>query len=201
MTRTVNAAKEVTPTKFAHFVLLARDLEASITWYQTVLEMRIQHRNEQLAFLTYDDEHHRLAIAQAPNTEDVPRGTPGVDHVAYTLDSLEDLLCLYKRLKAEDILPVWPINHGLTTSMYYEDPDGNRSEFQIDVLDVEAANEFMDSPAFAANPIGEDFDPDELLTAHRAGRDLTELVFRSDQEPVAVPALAAPSAGALEVGP
>ena len=67
--------------------------------------MSVQHENPNLVFLTYDDEHHRLAIVQAQNLEEVPRGAAGVDHVAYTLETLEDLLALYKRLKGEEILP------------------------------------------------------------------------------------------------
>jgi catechol-2,3-dioxygenase len=177
MVRTVDAAKDVKPTRFAHFVLRARDLEASIAWYEKVLGMRMQHRAEAIAFMTYDDEHHRLAIAQAPNTADVAPGAPGVDHVAYTLESLEDLLCLYKRLEAEDILPVWPINHGLTTSMYYEDPDGVRVEFQVEnFATTEELNAYMKGPAFAANPIGVNFDPEKLVERFENGDPMEELI-------------------------
>lgn len=55
-------------------------------------------------------------------------------------------------------------------------------EFQIDVLDPAAANEFMAGPAFEANPVGEGFDPDELAARWRAGDDLTDIVLRSDQD-------------------
>jgi hypothetical protein len=79
---------------------------------------------------------------------------------------------------------VRPVKHGLTLSMYYADPDGNLMEFQIDVLEPEAANAFMSGPAFEANPIGEPFDPDELAARFEAGRPLDEVIFRSDQEPV-----------------
>jgi hypothetical protein len=68
--------------------------------------------------------------------------------------------------------------------MYYADPDGNLMEFQIDVLEPEAANEFMGGPAFEANPIGEKFDPDELAARFDAGEPVEEIVFRSDQAPV-----------------
>jgi hypothetical protein len=34
-----------------------------LAWYQTVFEARVQYQNPALAFLTYDDEHHRFAIA------------------------------------------------------------------------------------------------------------------------------------------
>jgi catechol-2,3-dioxygenase len=177
MLRTVDAAKAVQPTKFAHFVVRARDLDASVAWYEKVLGMRIQHRNEAIAFMTYDDEHHRVAIAKAPNEDDVPRGAPGVDHVAYTLASLEDLLCLYKRLKSEGISPVWPINHGLTTSIYYEDPDGVRIEFQVENFPTkEELNGYMTSTAFAENPIGVTFDPERLIERYENGDSLEELV-------------------------
>ena len=89
----------------------------------------------------------------------------------------------YERLRDVGVMPVVRLRHGMTLSLYYQDPDGNRSEFQIDLLNPDDANSFMASAAFDANPIGEDFDPDQLLAAFRAGDDLTELVWRSDQEP------------------
>jgi hypothetical protein len=45
------------------------------------------------------------------------------------------------------------LRHGPTLSMYYADPDDNQLEFQIDLLDADAANAIMRSAAFAANPI------------------------------------------------
>jgi hypothetical protein len=97
----------------------------------------------------------------------------------------------YERLRDLGVTPAIPIRHGLTLSMYYEDPDGNRSEFQIDLMGEDAAKAFMGSSAFEANPVGEPFDPDELLAAYRAGDDVASLVWRSDQE--AVPFEKAPS--------
>jgi hypothetical protein len=105
------------------------------------------------------------------------------------------MVALYERLKAAGITPVRPIRHGLTLSLYYADPDGNLMEFQIDVLDPDAANEFMAGPAFATNPVGEPFDPDDLATRWRTGADVTDIVLRSDQDriPVAGAATRAPT--------
>jgi hypothetical protein len=129
-----------------------------------------------IAFLTYDDEHHRLALAQTPVAENPPRGAPGLDHVAYTLDSLGDLLATYRRLKAKGILPVWPINHGLTTSLYYEDPNGCRVEFQVENFRTPAElRGYMESAAFAKNPIGVGFDPEKLALRYERGDPLEEL--------------------------
>lgn len=177
------------PSKFAHVVYNTHRYDEMIEWYTKVFEARVQHRDDRLAFLTYDDEHHRFAFANlGPMPEDAPpprlgKGV-GVNHVAYTWPGLGDFVALYTRLKAMGIEPVRPIRHGLTLSMYYADPDGNLMEFQIDVLDPDEANAFMAGPAFGANPIGERFDPDELVARYEAGRPLDDVVFRSDQEPV-----------------
>ena len=56
----------------------------------------------------------------------------GVDHVAYTYASLNDLLENYAQLKEKGIRPYWCVHHGITVSMYYADPDGNQMEFQVD---------------------------------------------------------------------
>jgi catechol-2,3-dioxygenase len=178
MTRTVNTAL-VKPAKFAHFVLRVADMQKSVAWYTTVLGMEVVHANPMLTFLTYDDEHHRLALVQTKFDGEMPTGAPGLDHVAYTLESLGDLLATYKRLKTADIEPVWPINHGLTTSLYYADPDGNRVEFQVENLATkEALSAYMHSAAFAANPIGVEFDPEKLLARYENGDPLDELVLQ-----------------------
>src|SRR5690606_20254351 len=93
--------------------------------------------------------------------------------------TLNDLMSTYERLKKMDIKPVYVINHGPTTSLYYADPDGNQLEFQIDNYDtVEEAGKFFFSKEFAENPIGVEFDPDELLARLRAGEPESELKKR-----------------------
>src|SRR3546814_6456525 len=76
---------------------------------------------------------------------------------------------------------VFPINHGPTTSMYYADPDGNQIELQVDNYDkIEDATAFFYSEAFAENPVGVEFDPDELLRRLRAGEPEEDLKRRPD---------------------
>lgn len=175
----------VAPSKFAHVVFNTHRYEEMIAWYLRVFEARVQHRDDRLAFLTYDDEHHRFAFADlgpAPDSIAVPQpGAVGVHHLAYTWNGVAELIDTYRRLKGDGILPWRPIRHGFTLSIYYRDPDGNGLEFQTDLMTAEAANRFMDSPAFAANPIGEPFDPDALAARLDAGAAIDDLIFRSDQ--------------------
>jgi catechol 2,3-dioxygenase-like lactoylglutathione lyase family enzyme len=166
----------IPPIKLAHIVRRTSRFEEMVRWYQTVLGAEVVHSDGVLAFLTYDDEHHRIAIAGIPGLEDPPAMAVGTDHVAFTHADLGDLLSTYARLKAEGIEPYWCINHGLTTSMYFKDPDGNRIEFQIDNFPTaEETNRWIRSGGFAANPIGVIFDPEELLARYRAGEPLERL--------------------------
>ncbi len=162
------------PKKIAHVVYQTRRFEEMLDWYQKVFEAKVVYQNPMLAFLTYDDEHHRFAFANLSllnpaSTDTKTQGGTGVNHVAYTYASLGDLLENYARLKQLGITPYWPIHHGITLSLYYQDPDGNRMEFQVDACTVEEANAYMLSDAFAANPIGVEIDPEELLTQYRSG--------------------------------
>jgi catechol-2,3-dioxygenase len=175
----------VAPAKFCHVVYRTHQFKTMVDWYRNVLEARIQHQGEKIAFMTYDDEHHRVAIVDiGPKPAGAPapvKGGQGVAHVAFAWRNIDELIDTYKRLKRGGILPVRPIRHGLTLSLYYDDPDGNNLEFQIDTLDDRLANDFMASKAFAANPIGELFDPEALVARYEAGRPLDDLIFRSDQ--------------------
>ncbi|MFO1329404.1 MAG: VOC family protein [Rubrivivax sp.] len=180
----------IRPQRFVHVVYRTRRFEQMLAWYQTVFDARVRHRNPALAFLSYDDEHHRfafvnLAVLQPEGGESERRGVIGVDHVAYTYASLDDLLDNYVQLKAQGIRPYWCIHHGITVSMYYADPDGNQMEFQVDCYaDADQANAFMEGPDFAINPIGVEYDPEDWLRRRAAGTPVAELLPRTVHLPV-----------------
>ncbi len=171
------ASRPISPAKFAHFVLRTGQIDRMAEWYQTVLAARIVFRDERLCFLSYDDEHHRLALIQVPGLAPRDAQAAGTDHVAYSYRDLGDLLATYRRLKEHAIVPHWPINHGVTTSMYYRDPDNNRVELQIDNFATsEELQGYFQSPAFAANPVGVTYDPEQLVRDFEAGVPIAELL-------------------------
>ena len=180
----------IRPAKFVHVVYRTYRFEEMIDWYQKVLGAKIQHHNPAIAFVTYDDEHHRVAFLNLslfePDGARQRHDRVGVDHVAYTYPSLHDLAENYAQLKELGILPYWCLHHGITISMYYGDPDGNRMEFQVDVYKTnEEANDFMEGPGFAENPIGVEFNPDELVARLRAGEPASNFLLRTVHMPVA----------------
>ena len=174
-----------TPTKMAHFVVRTGRYEETVRWYEAVLGAHVVFGNPMISFLTFDDEHHRIAVVHQPGIEQTAPGA-GIDHVAFTLGSLGDLLHTYKRLRAAGIAPYWTINHGPTTSMYYRDPNGVQVELQIDnFADVATLNAWMHSDAFAKNPVGVELDPDVLCQRFDRGDPLEELVQQGSAPPPA----------------
>jgi catechol 2,3-dioxygenase-like lactoylglutathione lyase family enzyme len=59
--------KVLSPTVLAHVVLRTSNLERMVDFYTTFLGGTITHRNEMLAFITYDHEHHRIALIGIPD--------------------------------------------------------------------------------------------------------------------------------------
>src|SRR5438445_616522 len=91
-TRTLPASSQrIAPEKFAHVVLKTANYDAVIAWYATVLQARVAFRNDFIAFLTYDDEHHRVAVLNTPGSPAQDPAAAGVHHIAYTsvISSLE----------------------------------------------------------------------------------------------------------------
>ena len=59
--------------------------------------------------------------------------------------------------------------------MYYMDPMQNQVELQIDTMSATDAIEFVKSDAFQANPIGIEFNPEEMNARRKAGESTAAL--------------------------
>ena len=172
-------AEAVSPALFAHFVVRTSNFAAMRDWYRTVLNARIVHEDGRLCFMTYDDEHHRLALINVPGLQKPAEDSWGLNHVAYSYNSLRDLLSTYVRLRDRGIVPFRPINHGPTVSMYYHDPDGTGVELQVDTFPTkQEAEQWIGCEEFQENPIGVLFDPEQLLRDYEAGVPEIELLTR-----------------------
>jgi catechol-2,3-dioxygenase len=179
------------PVKLSHYVLQTNQIAAMRDWYRMVLEADVVHENDMICFLSYDDEHHRIAFLdpgpldrRAPARDALRAGEQaGLHHVAFTFANLAELIAAWERAKAHDVRPHWCVNHGPTTSMYFRDPDGNGVELQVDnFASLADCKAFMQGPDFASNPIGIEFDPEDHARRLRAGVPERDLLDRSKLE-------------------
>lgn len=172
----------VAPSKLAHIVFRTNRLQDMVNWYCTVLEASPVYGDSRIVFISYDEEHHRVAFVASERYQEKSDGlSVGFYHSAFSYRNLAELLGTYERLKGLGIVAWRPLLHGPTVSMYYRDPDGNDVELQVDAFpDAESATRYMQGEAFARNPVGEPFDPEIMLERHRAGVPEAELMRRSD---------------------
>lgn len=166
-----------------HVTLKTVRLDAMVAWYETVVGCVPNFRFPGGAWTTNDEANHRVAFLQTPALSDDPdklRHT-GIHHMAFEFASLQGLIDNYERLARKDIVPHACLDHGLTTSFYYVDPDGNSVELQADNFgDWQKSSEFMrSSPDFAQNPIGVEVDPAKMAAALAAGTPVGEVHQRS----------------------
>lgn len=183
MPRTLDPDAAIAPAKLSHVVFRARNYDAMVKWWNELAGGRVSFITPNFAFLTYDDEHHRVALLNlaqlslgAPPTLASGQASP-IDHVSFTYADLGALLSFYKRLKAKGILPHKAINHGTTTSIYYLDPDDNQIELQVDnFATMKEADDFLRSDTFKANPIGVEFDPEIMADLYCAGAPVEDLL-------------------------
>ncbi|EXJ76297.1 uncharacterized protein A1O5_00805 [Cladophialophora psammophila CBS 110553] len=181
-------AKVISPSKFAHIVLRTNKFNEMVNYYKNFLGAEVIHENEYLAFLSYDEEHHRIAIIGVPGTKDKDPKTCGLEHTAFSFDTIPDLLLAFRQRKDHGIHPAWSVNHGPTTSIYYRDPDGNQIETQVDNFDhPDDATKFMASKSFAENPIGVDFDPEDYIRRLSEGETEANLKKRAEIGPRGLP--------------
>lgn len=167
--------------KFAHVVFQTAQPEAMRDWYCAVLDGHVVFADEALTFITFDEEHHRIALLRPPmELERKAPATAGMHHVAYTFDDLDGLLDRYALLRDRGITPAASVAHGVTTSMYYRDPDGNFVEMQIDnFAEPDDATAYMHGAEYAADPVGPAFDPEEMAKARASGASVEELTNRA----------------------
>ena len=175
------------PSRYSHTVLKTKRYTQMIEWYNTVLGARTVFRSERISLITFDEEHHRLGFMNVDDLIDKPKFSTGLHHTSYTYDDLGELFATYRRLATSEILPRWCINHGLTMSFYYADPDGNFVELQFENFgNVEDSMEYMqESEEFRENPNGCLFDPETLIERFESGESVEKLVLRQyrDNDP------------------
>jgi catechol 2,3-dioxygenase-like lactoylglutathione lyase family enzyme len=124
-------------TRLNHAVLYVRDVERSVAFYTDVLGFRLLDVLPEgvrgAAFLqapgsTNDHDLGLFEIGSGAAASAAGRGTVGLYHLAWEVDTLAELERLAEALSAAGAL-TGASDHGTTKSLYAHDPDG--LEFEV----------------------------------------------------------------------
>ena len=162
-----------------HVTFKTTRLDEMMAWYGTVLGGTINFKDDHNGWMTNDQANHRFAFLSVPGLEDDPDKVKhnAMHHSAFEYESFSDLMSSYARMRDEGIVPAFSLDHGITMSLYYKDPDGNFVELQSDNFgDWKRSTEWMRTSAdFRSNPIGTFFDPEKVYQAYASGQSFEEL--------------------------
>lgn len=124
------------PKHLGHVNIYVRNAERSKQWYEDVLGLHCYHyRPGWAAFLSADkDKSHEVALMQVGDDAHGPmKGQVGLNHMAWMLESLDDLKEAYYRLKDRHIPIDAVADHGISLGIYFRDPDGNGVEVSYEL--------------------------------------------------------------------
>ncbi|MES2904655.1 MAG: VOC family protein [Pseudomonadota bacterium] len=119
---------EAIPVGLSHVVLHSPDHKALTKYYEDVLGFQLSDWiAEFMVFLRCNPAHHRLAIMP---------GKPALNHVAFDVRSVDEMMRGLGRLTKEGVKLSWgPGRHtaGNNTFTYYLTPNGNAVEYTSDL--------------------------------------------------------------------
>ena len=123
-----------------HVVLKVKDRARSERFYNGILGLpicaRLDRGGFRMAFFTLGN-HHDLAIMEVSGEGSSEKDTAvGMHHLAFNIGTnLDELREAKAKLEAAGIKAT-PIDHDVTKSLYFADPDGNGVELYVDVSDA-----------------------------------------------------------------
>ena len=112
-----------------HAVLWVTDPQRSATFYEQALGLVRKVDSDNAVFMSspVSATDHDLGLFRTPRSVPLPQ-SPGLYHLAWEVETLEDLEEAKARLTTMGAL-VGENNHGMSRSLYCQDPDG--IEFEV----------------------------------------------------------------------
>ena len=121
-----------------HVVIRVGDKERAEAFYNGVLGLPIVARLEQMDMTFFSlGDHHDFAIqALGEGAQKSGENSVGLAHVAFKIGQSMDQLIEAKAHLDKAGIKSHPVDHEVTKSLYFADPDGNQVELYIDASDV-----------------------------------------------------------------
>lgn len=145
------------PREIGHLVLNVSNCERSTAFYRDVVGFQVARYvpGGKRTFLTCGVVHHNLALFEAPaGTPPVQKGQLGINHFAFKVGNYQELQAAYRRLTAANAVIDHVVDHGMTRSVYFLDPDGIMMELFCDTFDTQAEGlAFMKATTGQATPM------------------------------------------------
>ncbi len=133
----------IRPERIGHVVVKVRDLKRSAKFYSEVMGLQIMKMEPGFKmgfFASNGRDHHEIAVMEVgPDAPVPPSHAIGLAHIAFRLRDETHLRAAYNDLKANGIKIITAVNHGVTKSVYFQDPDGNQLEVYCDGVPDEVA--------------------------------------------------------------
>jgi len=124
------------PERIGHVVIKVRDLERSRKFYTEVmgLDLMMELSMPKIAFFaSHRRDHHELGCLEVGKDAAGVEGRQiGLMHIAFRLTDEEHLRAAYKVLKENNVPINFTVDHIITKSIYFSDPDGHQIEVYCD---------------------------------------------------------------------
>jgi catechol-2,3-dioxygenase len=123
-----------------HVVVYVNDLERAEAFYSGVLGMPIAARLSEpmkMTFFTLGNHHDFAIMESAEGSPTAGATSNGLCHVAFKIgDSLEELRAVKAQLAAAGVAVNYEMDHTVTQSLYFHDPDHNEIELYVDTSEI-----------------------------------------------------------------
>ena len=123
-----------------HVVVRVTDRDRAEHFYGDVLGLpmcaRFDEGRYKMSFFTLGNHHDFAVMEVSGEGSSRSESAVGLHHVAFNIGTTLDELREAKAKLDEEGITTTPIDHEVTKSLYFEDPDGNGVELYVDGSDV-----------------------------------------------------------------